>query len=118
MMLNKYNARYELHGHDIYCACTYWRNKTGCEKDEFYDFVLVDTLNTHRVVVVRVSYDWDKSVDYVKTIAKYSMFFTKVYKDKDGNFYYKGLGNKIYFDTELTLPYRDLSDFSKSLFED
>lgn len=118
MMLNKYNARYELQGHDIYCACTYWRNKSWIEKDEFYDFVLVDTLNSHRVVVVRVSYDWDKSVDYMKTIAKYSMFFTKVYKDKDGEFYYKGLGNKIYFDKDLTLTYSELSNFSKSLFED
>lgn len=27
------------------------------------------------------------------------------------------LGKKIYLDTELTLPYRDFSDFSKSLFE-
>lgn len=116
--MDKNNARCELQGHDIYCALTYWRNKTWREKDEFYDFVLVDTLNTHRVVVVRVSYDWDKSVDYMKTIAKYSMFFTKVYKDKDGNFYYKGLGNKIYFDKDLTLTYNELSDFSKSLFED
>lgn len=118
MILSRESARYELHGHDIYCALTYWRNKSGWEKDEFYDFVLVDTFKLSRVVVIRVSYDWDKSVDYMKTIAKYSMFFTRVYKDKDGKFYYKGLGNKIYFDTELTLLYRDFSDFLKSLFED
>lgn len=118
MILNKFNARCELQGHNIYCVVTYWRNKTGYEKDEFYDFVLTDTHKHNRVVVIRVSYDWDKSVNYMKTIAKYSMFFTKVYKDKDGKFYYKGLGNKIYFDPELTLPYRDFSDFLKSLFED
>lgn len=118
MMLNRFNARCELQGHSIYCALTYWRNKTGYEKDEFYDFVLTDTHKHNRVVVIRVSYEWDKSVDYMKTIAKYSMFFTKVYKDKDEKFYYKGLGNKIYFDPELTLPYRDFSDFLKSLFED
>ena len=83
MILSRENAHWELQGHDIYCAHTYWRNKTGREKDEFYDFVLVDTLNSHRVVVIRVSYDWDKKVDYVKTIAKYRMFFTRVYKDKE-----------------------------------
>ena len=118
MMLNKFNAQWELQGHKIYCANTYWRNKTGREKDEFYDFVLVDTLNSHRVVVVRVSYDWDKKVDYVKTIAKYRLFFAQIHRDKKGKLYYKGLGNKIYFDEDLTLQYRDLSDFSKSLFED
>lgn len=118
MILSRYNARYELHGHDIYCAHTYWRNKTGHEKDEFYDFVLVDTLNSFRVIVIRVSFDWDKTVDYEKTIAKYKMFFTRIHRDKKGKPYYNGLGNKIYFDTELTLQYRDLSDFSKSLFED
>ena len=79
---------------------------------------MVDTLNSHRVVVIRVSYDWDKKVDYVKTIAKYRLFFVRIHKDKNGKIYYRGLGNKIYFDTELTLQYRDLSDFSKSLFED
>lgn len=118
MILSRKNARYELQGHDIYCAHTYWRNKSWIEKDEFYDFVLVDTLNTHRVVVVRVSYDWDKSVDYMKTIAKYRLFFAQIHRDKDGNLYYHGLGNKIYFDKELTLTYNELSDFTKSLFED
>lgn len=117
MMLNKYNARYELQGHDIYCAHTYWRNNTGFEKDEFYDFVLVDTLNTYRVVVVRVSFDWDKTVDYDKTITKYRLFFAQIHRDKKGKLYYYGLGNKIYFDKDLTLTYNELSDFSKSLFE-
>ena len=116
-MLSRENARYELHGHDIYCAHTYWRNKTGREKDEFYDFVLVDTLNTHRVIVVRVSYDWDKKVDYVKTIAKYRMFFARTYRDKQDKLYYNGLGNKIYFDKDLTITYSELTNFSKSLFE-
>lgn len=118
MILSRDNTRYELHGHDIYCAHTYWRNKTGREIDEFYDFVLTDTHKHNRVVVIRVSYDWDKSVDYYEAIAKFRLFFVRTYKDKQGKLYYKGLGNKIYFDTELTLQYRDLSDFSKSLFED
>lgn len=117
MILSRENAYRELQEHDIYCAHTYWRNKTWQEKDEFYDFVLVDTLNCHRVVVVRVSYDWDKSVDYVKTIAKYRLFFAQIHSDKKGKLYYHGLGNKIYFDKDLTLTYKDLSDFSKSLFE-
>ena len=117
MMLNKYNARYELQGHDIYCAHTYWKNKSWIEKDEFYDFVLVDTLNTYRVVVVRVSFDWDKTVDYDKTITKYRLFFAQIHRDKKGKLYYYGLGNKIYFDKDLTLTYNELSDFSKNLFE-
>ena len=118
MILSRENAHWELQGHDIYCAHTYWRNKTGREKDEFYDFVLVDTLNCHRVVVIRVSYDWDKSVDYVKTIAKYRMFFAQIHRDKKGKLYYNGLGNKIYFDKDLTMTYSELTNFSKSLFED
>jgi hypothetical protein len=118
MILNRFNAWCELQGHNIYCAHTYWRNKTGREKDDFYDFVLVDTLNTHKVIVIRVSYEWDKSVDYMKTIAKYTMFFTRVYKDKNGKLYYKGLGNKIYFNEDLALEYKDFTSFSKSLFED
>ena len=118
MILNRFNARCELQGHNIYCAHTYWRNKTGREKDEFYDFVLVDTLNSYRVVVIRVSYDWDKKVDYVKTIAKYRLFFVRIHKDKNGKLYYKGLGNKIYFDKDLTITYSELTNFSKSLFED
>ena len=117
MILSRENARCELKGHKIYCAHTYWRNKTGREKDEFYDFVLVDTLNTHRVVVIRVSYDWNKSVDYYKTKAKFSLFFAQIHRDKKGKLYYNGLGNKIYFDEDFTLTYKDLSDFSKSLFE-
>lgn len=118
MILSRENAHWELQGHDIYCAHTYWRNKTGHEKDEFYDFVLVDTLNTHRVVVVRVSFDWDKTVDYNKTIAKYRLFFAQIHRDKKGKLYYKGLGNKIYFDKDLTITYSELTNFSKSLFED
>lgn len=118
MILSRENTHWELQGHNIYCAHTYWRNKTGREKDEFYDFVLVDTLNCHRVVVIRVSYEWDKSVDYYKTKAKFSLFFVKINKDKNGKFYYHGLGNKIYFDKDLALTYKELSDFSKSLFED
>lgn len=118
MIINRFNAWCELQGHKIYCAHTYWRNKTGHEKDEFYDFVLVDTLNTHRVIVIRVSYEWDKSVDYIKTIAKYTMFFARVYKDKNKKLYYKGLGNKIYFNEDLALEYKDFTSFSKSLFED
>ena len=118
MILKRFNAWFEFQGHNIYCPHTYWRNKTGREKDECYDFVLVDTLNSHRVFVVRVSYEWEKSVDYMKTIAKYTMFFTRVYKDKNGKLYYKWLGNKIYFDKDLTLTYKDFSEFSKSLFED
>lgn len=118
MILNKFNARCELQGHDIYCAHTYWRNKTGREKDEFYDFVLVDTLNFHRVVVIRVSYEWDKSVGYMKTIAKYRLFFVRIHKDKNGKLYYHGLGNKVYFDKDLTMSYSELTNFSKSLFED
>lgn len=51
-----------------------------------------------------------------------SQIFYKVvrYVSKSNKFMLCGrwLGNKIYFDTELTLQYRDLSDFSKSLFED
>ena len=117
MMLSKYNAKYELQGHDIYCAHTYWRNKSWIEKDEFYDFVLVDTLNSHRVVVVRVSFDWDKTVDYDKTIAKYRLFFAQIHRDKKGKLYYHGLGNKVYFDKDLILTYNELSDFSKSLLE-
>ena len=118
MILSIENAHWELQGHDIYCAHTYWRNKTGYEKDEFYDFVLVDTLNSHRVVVVRVSYDWDKSVDYYKTKAKYRLFFVRIHKDKNGKLYYHGLGNKIYFDKYLTITYSEITNFSKSLFED
>lgn len=118
MILSRENAHWELQGHNIYCAHTYWRNKTGREKDEFYDFVLVDTLNSHRVVVIRVSYEWDKSVDYVKTIAKYRMFFAQIHRDKKGKLYYNGLGNKIYFDKDLTMTYSELTNFSKSLFED
>lgn len=118
MILSRENAKWELQGHNIYCAHTYWRNRTGGEKDEFYDFVLVDTLNCHRVVVVRVSYDWDKSVDYMKTIAKYRLFFAQIHRDKKGKLYYKGLGNKICFDEDFTLTYKDFSDFSKGLFED
>ena len=118
MILNRFNARCELQGHNIYCAHTYWRNKTGREKDEFYDFVLVDTLNSYRVVVIRVSYDWDKSVDYYKTKAKFSFFFARTYRDKQGKLYYNGLGNKIYFDKDLTITYSELTNFSKSLFED
>lgn len=118
MIMNRFNAWCELQGHKIYCARTYWRNKTWREKDEFYDFVLVDTLNSHRVVVIRVSYDWDKSVDYVKTIAKYRLFFAQIHRDKKRKLYYRGLGNKIYFDEGLTLTYKELSDFSKSLFKD
>ena len=118
MILSRENAHWELQGHDIYCAHTYWRNKTGREKDEFYDFVLVDTLNSHRVVVVRVSFDWDKTVDYDKTIAKYWLFFAQIHRDKKGKLYYKGLGNKIYFDKDLTMTYSELTNFSKSLFED
>lgn len=118
MILSRENAHWELQEHNIYCAHTYWRNKTGREKDEFYDFVLVDTLNSHRVVVVRVSYDWDKSVDYIKTIAKYRLFFVQIHKDKNGKLYYKGLGNKIYFNKDLALEYKDFTSFSKSLFED
>lgn len=118
MILSRENAHWELQGHDIYCAHTYWRNKIGREKDEFYDFVLVDTLNCHRVVVIRVSYDWDKSVDYYKTKAKFSLFFARTYRDKQGKLYYKGLGNKIYFDKDLTMTYSELTNFSKSLFED
>ena len=118
MILSRENAWWELQGHKIYCAHTYWRNKTGREKDEFYDFVLVDTLNSHRVVVIRVSFDWDKTVDYDKTMAKYKLFFAQIHRDKKGKLYYRGLGNKIYFDEDLTLQYKDLSDFSKSLFED
>lgn len=113
MILSRENAHWELQGHNIYCAHTYWRNKTGHEKDEFYDFVLVDTLNTHRVVVVRVSYDWGKSVDYIKTIAKYRLFFVKIHKDKNEKLYYKGLGNKIYFDEDLALEYKDFTSSSK-----
>ena len=118
MILSRENAHWELQGHDVYCANTYWRNKTVRKKNEFYDFVLVDTLNSHRVVVIRVSYDWDKKVDYVKTIAKYRLFFAQIHRDKNGKLYYNGLGNKIYFDEDLALQYRDLSDFYKSLFED
>lgn len=118
MILSRENAHWELQGHDIYCAHTYWRNKTGHEKDEFYDFVLVDTLNFHRVVVVRVSFDWDKTVDYDKTITKYRLFFAQIHRDKKGKLYYKGLGNKIYFDKDLTITYSELTNFSKSLFED
>ena len=118
MILSREYAHWELQGHDIYCAHTYWRNKTGREKDEFYDFVLVDTLNNHRVVVVRVSYEWDKSVDYYKTKGKFSLFFVRTYRDKQGKLYYNGLGNKIYFDKDLTMTYSELTNFSKSLFED
>ena len=118
MILSRENAHWELQGHDIYCAHTYWRNKTGREKDEFHDFVLVDTLNSHRVVVVRVSFDWDKTVDYEKTIAKYRLFFAQIHRDKKEKLYYKGLGNKIYFDKDLTMTYSELTNFSKSLFED
>ena len=92
--------------------------KQCVKKNEFYDFVLVDTLNSHRVVVIRVSYDWDKKVDYVKTIAKYRLFFAQIHRDKNGKLYYNGLGNKIYFDEDLALQYRGFSDFYKSLFED
>lgn len=118
MELNKFNAYCELQGHSIFCAHTYWRNKSGWEKDEFYDFVLVDTYKLSRVVVIRVSYDWDKTVDYSKIIAKYRLFFARVRKAKNGDTYYNGLGNKVYFDKDLTTTYSELTDFSKGLFED
>lgn len=118
MMLSKFNAKCELQDHKIFCAHTYWRNKSGREKDEFYDFILVDTLKLTRVIVIRVSYNRDSAVDYFKTIARYRMFFARVHKDKNGDTYYNGLGNKVYFDKDLTLTYNELTNFSKGLFED
>lgn len=52
-----------------------------------------------------------------KLIMKLQNYMSVIYRDKKGKLYYHGLGNKIYFDKDLTLTYKDLSDFSKSLFE-
>ena len=47
-----------------------------------------------------------------------SLSYFLSYKDKEGKIYYHGLGNKVYFDKDLTMTYSELTNFSKSLFED